>query len=202
MMRELLQGAYEKERERILALQGFSKYTGDYHNPVFGKGNLNARLMLIGEAPGSEEAKQGEPFVGKAGKQLDKLLSKAKIGRGEVFVTNAVKFRPTNVNRSVSNRTPAQSEIKDSLWLLQAEIECIRPRIVATLGNTPLLAVSLLFGLEPLKVGEVHGQAIRLSDDTTLFSLYHPASVIYNRGLMQTLECDIMQLGEIYKKLR
>ena len=94
---------YEKERLRIAET---ADGRGDYSHPVFGEGPVNPLVMLIGEAPGGDEAKQGRPFVGKAGKQLDALLSGAGIDRSRVYITNTVKFRPVNVKpKSVSNRT-------------------------------------------------------------------------------------------------
>ena len=92
---------YEKERLRIAET---ADGRGDYSHPVFGEGPVNPLVMLIGEAPGGDEAKQGRPFVGKAGKQLDALLSGAGIDRSRVYITNTVKFRPVNVKpKSVSN---------------------------------------------------------------------------------------------------
>lgn len=82
---------YEKERLRIAET---ADGRGDYSHPVFGEGPVNPLVMLIGEAPGGDEAKQGRPFVGKAGKQLDALLSGAGIDRSRVYITNTVKFRP------------------------------------------------------------------------------------------------------------
>ena len=93
---------YEKERLRIAET---ADGRGDYSHPVFGEGPVNPLVMLIGEAPGGDEAKQGRPFVGKAGRQLDALLSGAGIDRSRVYITNAVKFRPVNVKpKSLSNR--------------------------------------------------------------------------------------------------
>ncbi len=178
--------------------------SGDYAHPVFGEGKTNAALMLVGEAPGGEEAKQGHPFVGAAGKQLDALLAGAGIDRAEVFVTNAVKYRPTNVKaKSVSNRTPLQTEIAQGLPLLQNEIELISPKVIATLGNTPLSALLRLAGEEKRTVGELHGKAVKIGIDGnvyTLFALYHPASVIYNRALRPVLEADIIALSRILKE--
>ena len=87
-----LEELYSAERGRLSAL--IEKNDGDYASPVFGEGPYSPKLMLIGEAPGREEAEAGRPFVGKAGRQLNELLNKASINRQDVFVTNAVKFRP------------------------------------------------------------------------------------------------------------
>ena len=91
-MTDALRLLYDAERARLSGLS--TQNNGDYLNPVFGEGPLTPHLMLIGEAPGREEAAAGHPFVGKAGRQLNELLELAGIARGDVFVTNAVKFRP------------------------------------------------------------------------------------------------------------
>jgi DNA polymerase len=160
--------------------------------------------MLIGEAPGREEAQTGMPFVGKAGRQLDEMLELAGIDRRNVFVTNAVKFRPVNIkSRGMSNRTPQRSEVLASLPLLRAEIAFFAPRFIATLGNTPLYAISALGGSKPPVVGNVHGQAQTIAIDAmryALFPLYHPASGIYNRDLIQIMKEDLMRLGALVRE--
>lgn len=191
---------YSQERTRLLTLV-FSTLTGEYTSPVFGEGEEKARLMFIGEAPGKDETLLSRPFVGKAGKQLDELLKTAEIDRGSVFVTNAVKYRPTRIKKSVANRTPSQSEIKASAATLKKEIELICPKIIATLGNSPLFSIAYIFGMDVMKIGESHGKCIELSKETILFPLYHPASVIYNRALKETLNEDIIKLGELYKSI-
>lgn len=199
-MIDVLTKQYEHERARLEALSKNAKHAGDYLNPVFGQGPSNPLLMLIGEAPGGEEAKKGMPFVGKAGKQLDELLHIAKINRAAVFVSNAVKFRPMKVKeKSVFNRTPTAQEVNASLPLLAEEIRILCPRVIATLGNTPLKAV-LTLGAEATKtIGEAHGRVLTLCIDgakMALFPLYHPASAIYNRALLPTLQADLVALGE------
>jgi DNA polymerase len=179
-----LEALYAAERERIAALAGES-LTGDYANPVFGEGEPNSPVMLIGEAPGREEAQLGHPFVGKAGKQLDALLVYAGIARSSVFVTNAVKFRPTWVKpKSVSNRTPSRAEALAALPVLRSEIALVAPRLIATLGNTPLASVARLCGARLPSIGEAHGRPAFICIEGiryTLFPLYHPASGIYDR---------------------
>ena len=200
MIKEKLSRLYAAERNRIAAIEDDR---GDYQNPVFGEGPINPRVMFIGEAPGGEEAATGHPFVGKAGKQLDELLIKAGIDRSRVYVTNAVKFRPVNrKTRSVSNRTPSAAELKGGLPLLGAEIELLRPAVIVTLGNTPLKAVSAIAGMDKLTVGDAHGKPIPISINgcsCTLVPQYHPASVIYNRSLLEVLAEDIAALGRFIK---
>lgn len=191
---------YEKERLRIAAAEDGR---GDYSHPVFGEGPADPLAVLIGEAPGGEEAKQGRPFVGKAGRQLDALLSGAGIDRSRVYVTNAVKFRPVKVKpKSVSNRTPTGAELKAGLPLLKSELCLLSPRIIVTLGNTPLKAVLTLAGEQIRTVGELHGKSIAVTiegREMLLSPQYHPASVIYNRALADTLAADIGRLGEMIR---
>lgn len=197
----MLHDLYALERARLAAIADTAKRGGEYTSPVFGEGPIKPRLMLIGEAPGAEEAKSGHPFVGKAGKQLDALLLAAAIDRAEVFVTNTVKYRPVNIkNGRSSNRTPAADELRAGLPLLEKELAAVKPQVVATLGNTPLKAMLLLSGQEAATVGEAHGKMLSLtlkSGTVQLFPLYHPASVIYNRNLAETLENDMRHLGRI-----
>ncbi len=196
--------AFYADWARML-LQSAHTRGGDYARPVFGEGARGARLMLIGEAPGGDEAKAGRPFVGKAGRQLDALLACAGIDRNEVFITNAVKYRPTNVKGTrVSNRTPSRAEWREGLPLLRAEIGAVCPWVIATLGNTPLCALMCLAQQDAcVSIGERHGQAydVRIEERAyTLFPLYHPASVIYNPALSAVLKEDLCRLGALLRE--
>ncbi len=199
MMYELSK-LYEVVKSNLALLED----EGDFDNPVFGEGPLDAPLMLVGEAPGGEEAKSGHPFVGTAGKTLSSLLLAADIERERVFITNAVKYRPVRVKpKSISNRTPKLKEVLASLPLLCQELRVIRPKVVATLGNTPLNAVLRLAGMKPTVIGAVHGTHIHCVVEGVsfvLFPLYHPASIIYNRALTETLAQDISALNVLLKE--
>lgn len=174
---------------------------GDYAHPVFGEGECGAYLMLIGEAPGGEEAASGRPFVGRAGKELDGMLLKAGLSRQAIYVTNAVKFRPTaERTRGAANRTPTAAECREALPWLREEIKLVRPSLIATLGNTPLRSVLWLAGETVQTVGELHGTLRSIVLDGRrcgLCALYHPASAIYNRALGPVLEEDLCRLGGI-----
>ena len=167
---------------------------------VFGEGPRNPKLMLIGEAPGEQETLQGRPFVGKAGKNLDHFLQLAGLAREEIYIANAVKIRPTKVGKTgrLSNRPPTREEIAlFRPWLLR-EIEMIAPRMLATLGNTPLFSVTG----KALTIGAVHGRVMEdAAYSLPLFPLYHPASLIYNRSLTETYEQDVRALAEIIRSL-
>lgn len=160
---------------------------------VPGQGKTDALIMLIGEAPGAEEERQGKPFVGAAGKNLDKFLDVLSINRSDIYITNVVKFRPYKLSEKTGkriNRTPDQKEINVSYPILMKEISLIKPRVIVTLGNTPLRAVS---GDKNMSIGDVHGKVMS-AYGSTLFPLYHPASVIYNRKLYDVYNEDLLKL--------
>lgn len=161
---------------------------------VPGEGNPHSNILLIGEAPGKDEEAQGKPFVGKAGKNLAEFLDLIKLKREDIFITNAVKFRPTKLSErgSVSNRTPTESEIAEYLPYLKLEIESVDPEIIVTLGNTPLRA---LVGSASF-VGQCHGK-LREYGSRKLYPLYHPASLIYNPSLKEIYHADVLKLREI-----
>lgn len=162
---------------------------------VFGEGPKNPKLMLIGEAPGEQETLQGRPFVGKAGKNLDRFLELAQLRREEIYISNAVKLRPTKVGHSgrISNRPPTKDEIAlFRPWLLR-EIRETAPLALATLGNVPLFAVTD----RKLAIGQVHGTWLEAGDDLPrVFALYHPASLIYMRSLEPVYEQDVRRLAQ------
>lgn len=178
--------------DALCAAQAFGKTAEDM---VFGEGPMDAAIMLIGEAPGAEETRLSRPFVGRAGKNLDMFLDTLELKRGDIYITNAVKFRPYKVSTkgTLSNRPPARDELCAMLPCLQCEIEAVRPRIVVTLGNVPL---ACLLG-KGATIGVCHAaptQVTVLSHSFMLFPLYHPASLIYNRALEPIYAQDIKML--------
>lgn len=197
----LLQAAYSAERERLLTLAQQDDPQGEYRSPVFGEGGVVSGALLIGEAPGAEETKLGRPFVGKAGKQLDELITLFGVKREELYISNTVKYRPVvRSPKSVRNRTPLPAEVARSLPLLRREIELLQPRVILTLGNTPLKAVYQLAGQKPPVIGAVHGakQPLCIGETSVLLiPLYHPASGIYNRSLVAVMEQDAVRAGEV-----
>jgi uracil-DNA glycosylase len=157
---------------------------------VFGSGDPNADLMFVGEAPGFHEDKQGVPFVGAAGKLLDKLLAGIGLSRGDVYVVNVLKCRPPG------NRDPMPEEIEACESHLWRQIELIEPRVVATLGN---FATKLLSG-RPTGITRVHGQ----EQETTLggrrvllYPIYHPAAALYTPRMLDVLRSDFARLPEL-----
>jgi len=171
-----------------------SKYA--HKRPVFGQGKLNATIALVGEAPGGEEEREGRPFVGKAGKNLTEFLTSINLSRDEVYITNAVKLRPSKPSPKTGrelNRTPSADEIKFFNQYLHLELEIIAPKYIVTLGNVPLRAVS---GLD-LKIGYCHGRLVSGNGYENIFALYHPAAVIYNQALKDVYADDLEKLREL-----
>lgn len=158
-------------------------------NAVPGEGQLSAKIMFIGEAPGRSEDEKGRPFVGAAGRILDELLKKAGIERSEVFITNIVKCRPPN------NRVPKEDELTACRPYLDRQIALIKPKVICILGRT---AYSSILGGSSITASR--GKIIERSGQK-YFSTFHPAAVIYNKSLRSTLEADLKRLAvEINKK--
>lgn len=160
-------------------------------NLVMGDGNVDAEIVLIGEAPGKNEDEQGLPFIGAAGKFLNEMLDLVGLKRSDVYITNIVKYRPPN------NRDPLKEE-KEAFWpYLLRQIEVIRPKVVVTLGRH-----SMEYFLPDYKIGDIHGklQKVTLGDmEISVVPLYHPAAALYNGGLRSTLKEDFMELQKIIK---
>ncbi|MBS3089511.1 uracil-DNA glycosylase [Candidatus Pacearchaeota archaeon] len=166
-------------------------------NLVFGKGKADVEIVFIGEAPGHNEDIQGMPFVGTAGKNLDKLLHKVGLSLDDVYIANILKYRPPQ------NRNPSTEEIKvHTPWLIE-QIKIIRPRVVCSLGN--YATKFFLAGLNPENmdkqpgITQVRGKVRELEFDGMKFKLiplFHPAAIIYNRKLIEEWDKDM----EIVKK--
>jgi uracil-DNA glycosylase family 4 len=160
---------------------------------VFGSGHPDAELMFVGEAPGFHEDQQGVPFVGQAGKLLDRLLAGIGLTRGDVFVANVLKCRPPG------NRDPQPDEIEACESHLFRQIGLIQPTLVATLGN---FATKLLSG-KPLGITRVHGQEQQATlggNVVTLYPLYHPAAALYTPAMLQVLESDFARIPELLSR--
>jgi len=157
---------------------------------VFGVGNPDADLMFVGEAPGFHEDQQGIPFVGQAGKLLDKLLGGIGLERADIYIANVLKCRPPQ------NRDPQPDEIAACEPHLFRQIELIQPRLVATLGN---FATKLLSG-KPLGITRVHGQEQEVMLGTSrvlLYPLYHPAAALYTPSMLKVLEQDFARIPDL-----
>ena len=160
---------------------------------VFGSGSPDADLMFVGEAPGFHEDQQGVPFVGQAGKLLDRLLEGIGMSRADVCICNTVKCRPPG------NRDPLPEEIASCEPHLFRQIELIEPKLVATLGN---FATKLLSG-RPTGITRVHGheQEVTLGARTVLlYPLYHPAAALYTPSMLKVLEEDFSRIPGLLER--
>ena len=157
---------------------------------VFGAGNPHADLMFVGEAPGFHEDKHGVPFVGQAGKLLTGLLEEIGLSRDDVYIANVLKCRPPG------NRDPQPDEIESCEPHLFRQIELIRPKLVATLGN---FATKLLTG-KPQGITRVHGQeqdAMVGGLPVLLYPLYHPAAALYTPKMLDVLRTDFARIPQL-----
>jgi uracil-DNA glycosylase family 4 len=158
---------------------------------VFGSGNADADLMFVGEAPGAREDETGLPFVGQAGKLLDKLLAEIGLARGDVFIANTIKCRPPH------NRDPLPQEIDACQDYLFRQLELIRPLVVCTLGN---FATKLLRAEPGTGITRLHGreETRRIGPRVVrLYPLYHPAAALYTPSMLETLRADFARIPEL-----
>jgi DNA polymerase len=154
---------------------------------VFGSGDPDADLMLVGEAPGFHEDRQGLPFVGQAGGLLDRLLATIDLRRDDVYVANTLKCRPPG------NRDPRPDEVAACEPHLFKQIELVRPKVVATLGN---FATKLLSG-RSLGITQVRGRELEVTlgaIPVVLYPLYHPAAALYTPSMLEVLESDFARI--------
>ena len=163
-------------------------------NPVLGEGSLDATVMFIGEAPGRKEDEMGRPFVGSAGRVLDRLLDHIGLGREHVYIGNVVKCRPPY------NRRPRSKEVEACSPHLERQLEIIEPDIVAPMGNSAIRHLMKRFGLNPSPIGKIHGKPCEVEAPwgrVVLLPMYHPAAAIYRRRLERVLEEDFESLKRI-----
>jgi len=178
----------------------YSYRTSNRYYPVLGEGSHYAKVMFIGEAPGKNEALQGRPFCGAAGKILDELLAEAGLKRAEVYITNIVKDRPPE------NRDPTPDEITAYAPFLERQIEIIKPQVIATLGRYSMAYIMEKFGLghELRPISQIHGHVFETDmsyGKVKIVPLYHPAAAIYNRTTMGSLKEDFEALKSIVQKV-
>jgi len=168
------------------------------NNPVTGQGTEEAKIMFIGEAPGFNEDKQGKPFVGEAGKILDKLLDSINLKKEKIYITNILKCRPPE------NRNPREDEIKTCVQYLNREIEIIKPKIICCLGNFAASYIMKKFNLKEKNQGisKIHGKIFNfrgLFGSIKIIPLYHPAVAVYNINMFEILKKDFKILEKIIK---
>lgn len=187
----------EKIRDEVLSCQKCPLHKERAENgfyPVIGEGNHQARIMFVGEAPGSQEAKTGRPFCGAAGKILEEILESVGIKRQDVYITNILKDRPPK------NRDPLPEEIKACTPYLERQIEAIKPEIICPLGRYSMNFLMEKFGLKDRieNISKIHGKSFDCQDNSRpiiIIPFYHPAVAIYNPNMKKTL-------GEDFKILK
>lgn len=149
-------------------------------NAVPGEGAYNARIMLVGEAPGKAEDEQGQPFVGYAGRILDEALKRAGLRREQVFITSTLKCRPPK------NRNPKAPEISACEPHLMSQIKAISPEVLVAVGRYGLKGLTGKIG----KVGDLRKKRLDYNG-VPIVATYHPAAIIYNRRLQKTIVSDL-----------
>ncbi len=170
----------EMESDRALPLYGTANF-------VFGEGDIDAKVMFIGEGPGFHEDRLSRPFVGRAGQLLDRLLAMISWPRASVYITNILKRRPPE------NRDPLPEEVAAYGPYLKRQIESINPKIIAALGR-----FAMNYFLPEAKISKDHGQAA-WAGEYLILPLYHPAAALRSTQVLKDLEADFKKLPEILK---
>ena len=158
---------------------------------VMGEGRPDADIVIIGEAPGAKEDKTGLPFQGAAGKFLNEMLASADMDRGDVYITNVVKYRPPK------NRDPSEAEKAEFAPYLTRQLDIIEPKVVVTLGSH-----AMKHFMPDAAIGDVHGQPTRVrvqGRDLTVMPLYHPAFALYNGSNRQMLIDDFLKVPGVVR---
>jgi DNA polymerase len=180
-------------REKVLVCTKCAHLAEFRHSVVFGVGNPNAELMFVGEAPGADEDLRGEPFVGKAGELLTRIIETMGFTRSEVYIANVLKCRPDMPKGSSGNRPPTPEEMQTCLPYLRAQIEIIQPKVMVALGG---VAMKGLFGTsEPMKSlrGRWHSFG-----DIPVMATFHPSYLLRNQALSEKRKVweDMLQVLE------
>ncbi|WKZ25281.1 MAG: uracil-DNA glycosylase [bacterium] len=177
----------EMEKDETLPLKKIA------NKLVFGSGNTEAKILFVGEGPGRQEDLQGLPFVGQAGKLLDKLLLLAGLERKKVFITNIVHHRPPE------NRDPLPNEIESYGKYLDEIIKIIDPKVIITLGR-----FSMAKFLPEVFISQVHGKEHNIvwnSKEITVIPMYHPAASLRNGKILEAEKQDFLALKETLTRI-
>ncbi len=185
-----------KEVDELTASPLYKYRRQEGYHAVVGKGDPDARIMFIGEAPGKQEALKGEPFVGSAGHMLDDMLKSVGLQRAQVYVTNILKDRPPE------NRAPQRPEIKLYTPFLRRQINIIQPRVIVTLGRfaTEFILEEFDMPQKGHSISELHGQPLQATASygpITVVPLFHPAVAFYRRDQKEILKSDFLVLREL-----
>ena len=169
------QEQYEWLKSLVLNDEECLKHVRPGKKLVFGVGNLDAELFFCGEAPGADEEEQGEPFVGRAGKLLTKIISAMGLSRDSVYISNIMNWRP-EMPTEVGNRPPTQQEMAFCLPYLRAQIKIVQPKVIIALGAT---SVKGLTGDESIRMHDIRGKWM-LFEDIPLIPTFHPSYLLRN----------------------
>jgi DNA polymerase len=185
--------AFTALRERALACVKCPHLAASRKSVVFGVGNIDAQLMFVGEAPGADEDEQGEPFVGRAGQLLTKIILATGLSRADVYIANILKCRPDTPGQSAGNRPPTPEERATCIPYLQEQIDLIKPKAIVALGAT---AVDGLLGKAP-GITKLRGQW-QTYRGMPLMPTYHPAYLLRNQSLSEKRKVweDILKVME------
>jgi DNA polymerase len=186
-------GDMDELRERAHACLKCPHLVKSRKNVVFGVGDIHAKLMFVGEAPGADEDEQGEPFVGAAGQLLTRIIQTMGLSRETVYIANILKCRPDTPGQSYGNRKPTPDEMRTCMPYLLAQIELIRPKVMVALGATAI--EGLLGKAEGIGKSRGHFQTYR---DIPLMPTFHPAYLLRNQALSEKRKVweDMLQVME------
>ena len=172
--------AFDELQKRALACLKCPHLASSRKNVVFGVGNLDAQLMFVGEAPGADEDAQGEPFVGRAGELLTKIIQAMGLQRSDVYIANILKCRPDTPGQSAGNRKPTPEEMATCVPYLHEQIDLIQPRVLVALGAT---AIEGLLG-KTLGIMKLRGNW-KTYRGTPLMPTFHPAYLLRNQAMTE-----------------
>ena len=190
---EAKSAAFAELRQRVMTCVKCAHLASSRKNVVFGVGSVDAQLMFVGEAPGADEDEQGEPFVGKAGQLLTKIIQTMGLQRGDVYIANILKCRPDTPGQSAGNRKPTPEEMQTCIPYLHEQIDLIRPKVLVALGAT---AVEGLLG-KTVGITKLRG-TWHTYRGIPLMPTYHPAYLLRNQALSEKRRVweDMLQVME------
>jgi uracil-DNA glycosylase family 4 len=172
---------FQQLHQKVQACMKCPNLASSRTNVVFGTGSIDSDILFVGEAPGAEEDRLGEPFVGKAGELLTKIIQAMGLSREKVYIANVLKCRPDTPGQSSGNRKPDPTEMATCLPYLEEQIAIIRPKIMVALGAT---AIEGLLGQSRVQVTRIRGQWLEFHG-IPLMPTYHPAYLLRNDSMTE-----------------
>ncbi len=165
------------------------------NKPLVGDGDIDAKIVVVGESPGYNEDLQGKAFVGESGKVLNHLLGLAGLQRNDLYITNVLKCHPPR------NHSPSRKETDACIHFLHEQIGIIEPKTILTLGKFASREIFKMFGMEFSRIGELHGQVFmtgKYAEKMKIIPMYHPAVACYREEMLPVLERDFSAVkGEL-----